>query len=108
MRGLLIVFISGLCEAIWNIYLYKSKGVTDFKTNAIAVFFLIISIVTFKKTLTFFPLSIAIVLWTGLTLLITIILDMLIYKTKIDNKVAFFMALCSISIIGLNYFSAKH
>ena len=103
--GLFLLIISALAEAIWNIYLTKSKGLTDWGVNIIGVSFLLLGIFTFKKALTSMPLSVAIVIWSGLSLLLTIVLDVYIFKTKIDYKIAFFMVICIVSILGLNYFS---
>ena len=105
MKGFVFIVISALCEAFWNIYLTKSKGLTDWIVNIIGLFFLTIGIITFKQALYYTPLSIAIVVWSGLSLLITIAFDMYIFKTRIDFKVAFFMTMCIISIIGLNNYS---
>ena len=105
MKGFVFIIISALCEAFWNIYLTKSKGLTDWIVNILGLFFLIISIITFKKGLYYTSLSIAIVIWSGVSLLVTIAFDMYIFKTRIDFKVAFFMSMCIISIIGLNYYS---
>src|ERR1700724_3687513 len=104
MKGFVFIIISALCEAFWNIYLTKSKGLTDWIINILGLFFLIIGIISFKKGLHYAPLSIVIVVWSGLSLLITIAFDMYIFKTRIDFKVAFFMSMCIISIIGLNYY----
>jgi multidrug transporter EmrE-like cation transporter len=102
--GILFIAISAVSEAIWNIYLTKSKGLRDWLVNLLGLAFLSIGIVTFKKALNYMPLSIVIVIWSGLSLLFTIALDMYIYKTRIDLKLGFFMILSIISILGLNYF----
>lgn len=103
--GLFLLILSALCEAIWNIYLTKSKGFTDWGVNVGGLLFLVLGIVTFKKALAHLPLSVAIVIWSGLSLMLTIGLDVWIFHTKIDYKTAFFMGLCIVSILGLNYFS---
>ncbi len=102
---LLFLLISAFCEAAWNILLTKSKGITDWGVNILGVIFLLIGIFTFKKALSGMALSVAIVIWSGLSLLLTIIFDVYIFKTKIDFKMAFFMTLCILSILGLNYYS---
>ena len=102
---LVLLIISAVCEAIWNIFLTKSKGITDWTTNFLGVLFLTGGIIAFKKALGSMPLSIAIVIWSGLSLILTVILDNYIFKTRIDVKTAFFMGLCIVSILGLNYYS---
>ncbi|HET9057835.1 MAG TPA: SMR family transporter [Chitinophagaceae bacterium] len=104
----LLLLISAFCEAVWNIFLTKSKGIGDWGVNAIAIFFLIAGILTFKKALAGTPLSIAIVIWSGLSLSLTIFFDIYIFKTKVDWRVAFFMIMCILSIMGLNYYSKNN
>lgn len=103
--SLILLFISAFSESAWNIYLAKSRGIFDWSNNILGVIFLLTGIFTFKKALSGIPLSIAIVIWSGLSLILTILLDVVIFKTKIDWKVALFMGLCIMSILGLNYYS---
>jgi len=105
--GLFLLLASSICDAVWNVCLKQSKGITDWFVNAIGISFLIVGIITFKKALDFFPLSIAIVIWFGVTFGLTTILDVIWFKTVLNYKIAFFMELCGISIVGLNYFSAN-
>jgi quaternary ammonium compound-resistance protein SugE len=105
--GVFFLILSGLCDAIWNIYLSKSKGISDWQTNIVGVFFLIFSTIGFKKALDTMPLSVVVVVWSGLSIIFTIALDMYIFKTKIDYKIAFFMGMCIVSILGLNYYSTR-
>ena len=107
MLNFVLLIISAACEAAWNIFLSKSRGFTDWSTNAIALFFLGAGIFTFKQALAGLPLSIAIVIWSGLALLFTVALDIYFFKTQINGKVAFFMALCILSILCLNYYHNK-
>lgn len=78
---------------------------TDWLINFIGVSFRLIGIVTFKKALDHFPLSIATVVWFGVTFVLPTALDVLLFKTALNYKIMFFMGLCIISIIGLNYSS---
>jgi multidrug transporter EmrE-like cation transporter len=103
--GILLLLASSVCDAVWNVCLKQSKGITDWLVNLIGVSFLMIGIFTFKKALDHFPLSIATVVWFGVSLVLTTFLDVLLFKTLLNYKIVFFMALCVISIIGLNYSS---
>ena len=105
---ILLLTASAVCEAFWNIALKKSTGITNWRVNLVGIICLILGIITFKKSIETIPLSVAIVIWSGFSLMLTIGLDMILYKSKIDLKTGFFMLLCLISIIGLNYFSAKY
>jgi len=97
---------SSLCDVVWNLCLKQSKGLTDWLINVVGLSFLALGIVTFKKALDRFPLSIAIVAWFGVSLVLTTIFDVVLFKTMLNYKIVFFMVLCMISIIGLNYFAA--
>lgn len=103
--GILFLLASSTCDAVWNVCLKQSKGATDWLVNIIGVCFLLGSIFTFKRALEHFPLSIATVVWFGISLVLTTILDVILFKTMLNYKLIFFMALCMVSIIGLNYFS---
>ena len=107
MNGLVFLILSSCCEGLWNVFLTKSKGLGDWSNNALGVFFLILGIITFKKALDDYSLSVASVIWSGLSLLLTIALDVYLFKTKIDYRVALFMTLTILSIIGLNYYSSQ-
>ena len=107
MSGWFWIIMAGVFESIWNIAIKKSTGIYDWKGNGIALFFLVIAIVTFKKGIDLLPLSIAVVVWSGISILLTILLDVVLLKSRIDIKTGFFMALCIISIIGMNYYSSK-
>jgi len=103
--GILLLLASSVCDAVWNICLKLSKGISDWPVNVIGLSFLAIGIVTFKKALDNFPLSIAVIIWFGISLALTTVADVLLFKTVLNYKIIFFMILCMVSIIGLNYFS---
>ena len=105
--GFFLLLASSICDAVWNVCLKQSRGLTDWLVNIIGISFLISGIITFKKALDSFPLSIAIVIWFGITFVLTTILDVIWFKTVLSFKITFFMLLCVVSIIGLNYFSTN-
>lgn len=77
----------------------------DWHVNLVGVSFMIIGVLAFKKSLNHISLSVATVIWSGTSLVLTIILDTYLYNTKLDYKTIFFMLLCMTSIIGLNFSS---
>jgi multidrug transporter EmrE-like cation transporter len=105
--SLLLLLLSAFCEAVWNIFLTKSNGLTDWTSNLPGILCLLIGIFTFKGALAGMPLSIAVVIWSGVSLLLTIAFDVYFFSTKIDFKVGFFMILCIVSIIGLQYYAKR-
>gem|GEM_PF-2677492 len=46
------------------------------------------------------------VVCNGITILLTILFNIILYITRIDFKLGFFMLVCIVSIIRLNYFYA--
>ncbi len=106
MSWYFIVF-SALCDAVYNVFLKRTNSLTDYGNLFFVVLFLAGSVLGFKKGIDGISLGIAMVVWSGVAIIGTILLDVMIYKAKIDFKIAFFMLLCIISIIGLNYFSNR-
>ncbi|MBS1771431.1 MAG: hypothetical protein JST82_01135 [Bacteroidetes bacterium] len=105
--GMPYLLLSCCTEAVWNICLKRSKGLRDWPVNLIGVCFMIVGVLAFKKSLSNISLSVATVIWSGTSLVLTIILDTYLHDTKLDNKTIFFIFLCMVSIIGLN-FSSKN
>ncbi len=103
--GILFLLASSVCDAVWNVCLKQSKGITDWLVNIIGACFLMVGIFTFKRALEHFPLSIATVIWFGVSLVLTTVLDVFLFKTMLNYKIVFFMMLCVISVVGLNHFS---
>jgi multidrug transporter EmrE-like cation transporter len=101
------LIFSALCDAVYNVFLKRLHSFSDFVNLFFVVLFLAGSVVGFKKGIDGIQLGIAMVVWSGVAIIGTILLDIIIYKAKIDFKIAFFMLLCIISIIGLNYYSNK-
>lgn len=62
----------------------------------------------FRKACNTVSLSIAVVVWSGLTITFTILYDVLLTGNKIDLKVGFFMLLCIVAILGMNYYSKSN
>ena len=77
----------------------------DWPTNLAGAITLISGMFFFKKAIVYLPLSVTIVLWSGMSLFLTIVFDFYFFKTKLSWQTACAMAFCIISIIGLNYFS---
>ena len=102
-----LLFLSTVCEGLWNVCLKRSRGLSDWGVNALGVLFLVIGILAFKKALQFTSLSVASLIWSSVSLLFTIALDMSLFGTKIDLRTAVFMGLSLLSTMGLAYFANK-
>jgi len=101
------LIFSASCDAVYNVFLKRTNSFHDYFNLFFAALFLSGSVIGFKKGIENIPLGIAMVVWSGVAIIGTILLDIIIYKAKIDFKIAFFMLLCIVSIIGLNYYSNK-
>jgi len=103
--GMPFLLLSCCTEAIWNICLKRSKGLWDWPVNLVGVSFMIIGVLSFKKSLSHISLTVATVIWSGTSLVLTMILDAYLYHTRLDYKTIFFICLCIISVAGLNFSS---
>ena len=101
------LIFSALCGVVYNVFLKRTNSFHDYGNLFFVVLFLAGSVVGFKKGIDGIQLGIAMVVWSGVAIIGTILLDIIIYKAKIDLKIAFFMLLCIVSIIGLNYYSNR-
>lgn len=99
------LLLSALCDSIWTIILSRISGTKDGLMTIAGVLLLIASILLFKKACSTVSLSIAVIVWSGLTIMCTIIGDTCFLGSRFDAKTAFFMLLCIISILGMNYYS---
>lgn len=105
--GWLLITISALLDAFYNVALKKSKGLTDWNTNILVLFLLLLTIITFKKGLNILPLGVAIAIWSGISIVTTTMLGVFLFKEKLNFMIVFFIGSIIISIIGLHYFSNK-
>ena len=103
----LLLILSAVTESFWNVCLKKSSSLTDWKVMIPGICFMIAGIIMFKTSLQHISLSVAVMIWSGVSLILTIGLDFLYFKARIDWLTAMFMVMCAVSIIGLNYASGK-
>jgi multidrug transporter EmrE-like cation transporter len=105
--GMLMLVLAAIAESAWNVALKKSTGLTDWAVNGFGMLFLLAGIFLFKKSLDSISLSIAALVWSGVSLTLTIGLDILFFKTRFDLLTAAFMVLSILSIIGLSYSASR-
>ena len=105
--SLLLLVCSAITESFWNVCLKKSTSFTDWKVMGPGVLLMIMGVILFKTSLHNISLGVAVMIWSGISLIITICLDVLYFKTNIDWLTAAFMVMCVASIIGLNYASNR-
>ena len=105
--SLLLLVLSAVTESFWNICLKKSTSLTDLRFMGPGILCMIVGIIMFKTSLNNIPLGVAVMIWSGISLVITILLDIIYLKTNIDWLTAAFMVMCIASIVGLNYASNR-
>lgn len=105
--ALVYLIASAISESVWNIFLTRSKGWLDWTNNLSGIAALVLGIVLFKKALATFPLGVSVVIWSGLALLSTILLDMMVLGTKVNGRTLLLMALAVLSILALSYSAHK-
>lgn len=105
--AMLLLLLSAVTESCWNVCLKKAVSFTDWKIMGPGILFMIAGIIMFKTSLRIIPLGVAVMIWSGVSLVLTIGLDVLYLKTKIDWLTAVFMVMCMVSILGLNYASGR-
>jgi multidrug transporter EmrE-like cation transporter len=101
------LIFSALCDAVYNLFLKRTNSFHDYRNLAFVILFLAGSVIGFKKGIDGIQLGIAMVVWSGVAITGTILLDVIFYHAKIDWKIGIFMLLCIVSIIGLNYYSTR-
>ncbi|MBS1532108.1 MAG: hypothetical protein JSU01_17535 [Bacteroidetes bacterium] len=105
--SMLMLLLAAIAEAIWNVALKKSTGLTDWRANGIGLCCMSLGIFLFKKSLDSVSLSVASLVWSAISLSLTIGLDVLFFKTRFDLLTAGFILLSIISIIGLGYSASR-
>ncbi|MGZ4001519.1 MAG: DMT family transporter [Mucilaginibacter sp.] len=105
--GMLMLVLSAITESAWNVVLKKSTGLTDWGVNGVGILLVLTGVFLFKKSLDSISLSIAALVWSVISLTLTIGLDMLFFKTRFDLLTAGFMVLSMLSIIGLSFSAGR-
>lgn len=101
------LIFSAACDAFYNVFLKRTTGFFDYKNVIVVVLLLLGSVIGFKKGLDGIQMSVAMIAWSGMSVCSTVILDMVIYRTKFDLRTSLLMALCVISIIGLKLVTGR-
>ncbi|MFO7447572.1 MAG: quaternary ammonium compound efflux SMR transporter SugE [Ignavibacteriaceae bacterium] len=101
----IILFIAGLFEIAWAIGLKYSEGFTHRWWSIFTVVSIIISMGLLGYCLKYLPVGTAYAVWTGIGVIGTAILGILLFNESKELIRLFFIFLIIIGIIGLRVYS---
>lgn len=101
----LYLFIAGIFEIVWAIALKYSEGFSKFWPSAITVVAMAISIYFLAIALKSLPIGVAYTFWTGIGVIGTVILGMILFDESKDLLKIVFILLIVTGIVGLRVFS---
>ncbi len=110
MKGIImewiILIIAGLFETGWAIGLKYSNGLTRFYPVVFTVITLILSMYLLERALRTLPVGTAYAVWTGIGIIGTTVLGILLFNESMNITRIFFIGLIVIGIGGLKLVSA--
>jgi quaternary ammonium compound-resistance protein SugE len=101
----LILFIAGLFEVAWAIGLKYSHGFTHFWWSAFTVVSVILSMGLLAYSLKTLPVGTAYAVWTGIGVVGTAILGIILFNESRELIRLFFILVIIIGIAGLRAYS---
>ena len=101
----IILFIAGLFEVAWAVGLKYSQGFTRFWWSAFTVISIILSMGLLAYSLKTLPVGTAYAVWTGIGVVGTAVLGILLFNESREVMRLFFVLLIIIGIAGLKVYS---
>lgn len=101
MHSWLMLFIAGLFEVTWAICLKFSHGFTKLLPAILTVAGMLASFWFLSLALKKLPLSVAYAVWTGIGVVGTSILGVILFHEAVSGTKIFFVTLIMAGIIGL-------
>lgn len=99
------LFIAGLCEVAWAIGLKYTEGFTKLYPSIFTVACMIISFDFLSRALKTLPIGTAYAVWTGIGIIGTTILGILLFKESMDFGRLVCISLIFSGVIGLKLIS---
>lgn len=97
----LILFLAGLAEITWAVALKYADGFHKLVPTIITVVGYIASLLLLSKALEKLPLGTAYAIWTGIGMVGTALLGILLFKEQLTLVQAIFLLMIIIGIVGL-------
>ncbi len=110
MRTALIFFFAVLCEVIGTTALKLSEGFTKFIPSVVVVVGYGVSFYLLSISLKAIPIGIAYAMWSGIGIILTVIIGMLLWREPLDwaRGLGIFLIMLGIVIINLFSKTATH
>lgn len=96
-----ILFLAGLAEITWAVALKYADGFHKLIPTIITVVGYIASLLLLSKALEKLPLGTAYAIWTGIGMVGTALLGILLFKEQLTLVQAIFLLMIIIGIVGL-------
>ena len=103
----IILFIAGLFEIAWAIGLKYSNGLTKLWPSVFTIVSLVISMALLALSVKTLPIGTAYGVWTGIGVVGTAILGIILFGESKEFIRIFFIFLIVIGIVGLKMFSSE-
>lgn len=98
--GLAIMF-----EVVGSSSLLASKGFTKLVPSAVSIVSYVICFVCLAQTLKTMPLGVAYAIWSGLGIVLTAMIGVVVFKQSVDTPAMIGMALIIAGVVVMNLFS---
>ncbi len=95
------LFLAGLTEIGWAVALKYSHGFTRFIPSVIAIVVMVASFFLLAQSLKSIPIGTAYAIWTGIGILGTVLLGIILFNEPAGFVRLFFLSLIFIGIVGL-------
>ena len=96
-----ILFLAGLAEITWAVALKYADGIHKLIPTIITVVGYVASLLLLSKALEKLPLGTAYAIWTGIGIMGTALLGILLFKEQLTLVQAIFLLMIVIGIVGL-------
>ena len=100
------LLIAGLFETGWAVGLKYSDGLTKFYPVVFTIVTLILSMYLLEKALRTLPVGTAYAVWTGIGIIGTTVLGIVLFNESMNLSRIFFIGMIAIGIGGLKLVSA--
>jgi quaternary ammonium compound-resistance protein SugE len=104
----IILLIAGIFEIAWAIGLKYTNGFSNLISFLFTILSMIISMALLAYAVKSIPVGTAYAVWTGIGVIGTIILGIILFNEPKDPSRLFFLALIVIGIIGLQIVSKSN
>lgn len=101
----LILFIAGLFEIGWAICMKYSDGFTKFWPSVATVISAILSMVLLSYSIRTLPVGTAYSIWTGIGVVGTVVLGIILFDESRDFIRIFFIFLIILGLVGLKVYT---